>query len=194
MEYLPLAIPDVVLVRPKKFEDPRGFFAETFNAKKLAAALPLPFVQDNLSLSRPVGTLRGLHFQTPPHAQGKLVRCVRGKIFDVAVDIRTGSPTFGKYVSVELSGDTLDQLYVPPGFAHGFCTLEPDTEVSYKVTDYYAPECDAGILWNDSDIGIDWPLPPSGPVLSDKDTKHPGLRTIGDVFRYSEKGSALRSA
>ena len=155
MDIIPLAIPDVVLVRPKKFEDPRGFFAETFNAKKLSAALPLAFVQDNLSLSRPVGTLRGLHFQRPPHAQGKLVRCVRGKIFDVAVDIRTGSPGFGQHVSVELSGDTLDQLYVPPGFAHGFCTLEPDTEVSYKVTDYYAPECDAGIIWNET-LGMCW--------------------------------------
>jgi dTDP-4-dehydrorhamnose 3,5-epimerase len=184
MEICPLALPDVLLIRPKKFEDPRGFFAETYSARVLSSAIPLSFVQDNLSLSRPVGTLRGLHFQSPPHAQGKLVRCVRGRIFDVAVDIRTGSPTVGRHVSVELSGETLDQIYVPPGFAHGFCTLDPDTEVSYKVTDYYAPACDGGIAWDDPDIGIDWPVPASGPVLSPKDQKHPRLRDLDGVFRY----------
>jgi dTDP-4-dehydrorhamnose 3,5-epimerase len=171
-----LAIPEVKLITPRKFGDHRGFFSETYSQKVFAeAGIDVAFVQDNHSLSATKGTLRGLHFQTLPHAQGKLVRAVKGAILDVAVDIRHGSPTFGQWVGAELSADNWQQLYVPPGFAHGFCTLVPDTEVIYKVTDFYAPETDRGIAWNDPAIGIDWPVDASSVVLSDKDTKHPTL-------------------
>jgi dTDP-4-dehydrorhamnose 3,5-epimerase len=142
------------------------------------------FVQDNHSLSRVQGTLRGIHFQTPPHGQDKLVRCVRGRILDVAVDLRRGSPTFGHWVSLELSAENGRQLFVPIGFGHGFVTLEPDTEVIYKVTDYYAPECDGGIRWNDPAIGVDWQLAGAGPQLSAKDEKLPFLQDFESPFEY----------
>lgn len=181
----PLAIPEVILVTPARFGDERGFFSETYNAQAFhAIGITADFVQDNCSLSRQVGVVRGLHFQKPPHAQGKLVRVQRGRILDVAVDIRAGSPTFGRYVAVELSAENWQQLWVPAGFAHAFCTLEPDTEVVYKVTDYYAPDCDAGIIWNDPDIGIDWPIGAGDVVLSAKDARLPRLADLGTCFTY----------
>lgn len=176
------AIPAVKIVTPKKFGDHRGFFSETWSRKAFSeAGLDLDFVQDNQSLSAPIGTLRGLHFQSPPFAQDKLVRVTRGRILDVAVDIRASSPTFGKHVAVELSAENWKQLLVPVGFAHGFVTLEPDTEVLYKVTAPYAPENDHGLAFDDPALGIDWRLPLSGLTLSDKDRKHPRL---AEMLRY----------
>lgn len=175
----------VIAIVPKRFEDDRGWFCETFNEKRLAeAGISAHFCQDNQSLSRSIGTLRGLHFQTPPFAQAKLVRCTRGRIFDVAVDIRKASPTVGRWVGIELSADNNRQLFVPAGFAHGFVTLEPDSEIAYKVDNYYAAECDAGIAWNDPAIGIDWPLGAASPVLSAKDQALPGLADIDVEFPY----------
>ncbi len=176
------AIPAVKIVTPKKFGDHRGFFSETWSRKAFAdAGLDLDFVQDNQSLSAPVGTLRGLHFQSAPFAQDKLVRVTRGRILDVAVDIRVSSPSFGKHVAVELSAENWKQLLVPIGFAHGFVTLEPDTEVLYKVTAPYAPANDHGLAFDDPALGIDWRLPLSGLTLSDKDRKHPRL---AEMLRY----------
>lgn len=183
MEVVSLAIPDVKIIRPKKFGDHRGFFSETYSKKVFeAAGLHYDFVQDNQSLSAEVGTIRGLHFQTPPFAQDKLLRVVRGAVFDVAVDLRRDSPTFGKYVSAVISAAEWNQILVPVGFAHGFCTLEPDTEVIYKVTNYYAPANDMGVLWNDPDIGIEWPEAAQNPKLSDKDKVQPRLKDLGFVF------------
>ena len=180
-----LAIPDVVLIRPRRFTDPRGYFAETFSARSFRDAVaPVDFVQDNEALSAAVGTIRGLHFQRDPMAQGKLVRVTKGAILDVAVDVRQGSPTFGKAVSARLDAAEGAQLYVPPGFAHGYCTTEPDTIVAYKVTAYYSPADDGGILWNDPALGIDWPLPPEGALVSDKDKVLPTLADLPPVFRY----------
>ena len=146
--------------------------------------MDVAFCQDNLSLSRPVGTLRGLHFQSPPHAQTKLVRCARGRIFDVAVDIRRRSPTFGQWAGLELSADNGKQLCIPAGYAHGFVTLEPDCEIAYKVDDYYSAECDGGVAWDDPAIGIDWPLDGHSPVLSDKDMSLPRLAGLTVDFPY----------
>ncbi len=177
------AIPAVKIITPKKFGDHRGFFSETYNRKAFAeAGIDLEFVQDNQSLSATAGTLRGLHFQSPPFGQDKLVRVTRGKIFDVAVDIRRSSPTFGKYVAVELSAENWRQVLIPIGFAHGFVTLEPDTEVQYKVTNYYSAANDMGLAWNDPDIGIDWPVKAEVAVLSEKDDKHPRLRDLPEIF------------
>jgi dTDP-4-dehydrorhamnose 3,5-epimerase len=177
------AIPDVKIIAPKKFGDHRGFFSEVYNRKAFAeAGIALDFVQDNHSLSAQVGTLRGLHFQSAPFAQDKLVRVPRGRILDVAVDIRKSSPTFGQHVAVELSAENWRQLLVPIGFAHGFVTLEPDTEVMYKVTDYYSAANDLGLAWDDPDLGVAWSLPPGGAVLSDKDRKHPRLRDLPTIF------------
>jgi dTDP-4-dehydrorhamnose 3,5-epimerase len=177
------AIADVKIITPKKFGDHRGFFSETYAKKDFfEAGITLDFVQDNQSLSAETGTLRGLHFQSPPFAQDKLVRVVRGAILDVAVDIRKSSPTFGKHVAVELSADNWRQLLVPIGFAHGFVTLEPNTEVIYKVTNYYSAANDLGLAYDDPEIGIDWPLPPQGATLSDKDRKHPRLRDLPAIF------------
>ena len=154
-----LQIPDVKIVTPKKFGDERGFFSETYSRQGLIEhAIDLTFVQDNQSLSAQVGTLRGLHFQLPPFAQDKLVRVTRGAIYDVAVDIRRQSPTFGQWVGAVISADEWNQILVPIGFAHGFCTIEPDTEVLYKVTAPYAPASERGIAWDDADLAIDWPL------------------------------------
>jgi dTDP-4-dehydrorhamnose 3,5-epimerase len=179
----PTAIPDVKLITPKFFRDDRGYFVETYRADRLTAAgVDIAFVQDNQSLSVPVGTIRGLHFQTPPRAQDKLVRCIRGAILDVAVDIRRGSPTYGQHVAVRLSADDGLQLLVPKGFAHGFCTLEPDTEVVYKVSDYYAPECDRGLAWDDPALGIAWPVAAGAAVLSPKDRTHPRLADLPPAF------------
>ena len=187
----PLEIPAVLLVTPRIFRDERGFFSETYNRKALAeSGLDAEFVQDNHSLSRTRGVVRGLHFQVAPRAQGKLVRVTRGAIFDVAVDIRVGSPTYGRHVAAVLSADSWTQIWLPVGFAHGFCTLEPDTEVIYKVTDYYAPECDRGIAWDDPDLAIDWPVDPETAVLSDKDRRHPRLAELPPQFAYDAAGPA----
>ncbi len=187
MQVEPLEISDLKLITPKIFRDDRGFFSETFNKKALVdAGIVEEFVQDNHSLSRAKGVVRGLHFQTQPFAQGKLVRVVRGAIFDVAVDIREGSPTYGHHVAVELSAVNWQQLWVPPGFAHGFCTIEPDTEVIYKVTDFYSPEHDRGMAWNDTDLGIPWPVSDSEAVLSDKDRKHAPLKDQPVHFKYGD--------
>ena len=179
----PLSISDVLLVKPPIHRDHRGFFSETFSARRLAeAGITADFVQDNHSLSAEQGTVRGLHFQTPPHAQGKLIRVVRGAILDVAVDIRHGSPTFGQHVARILSAENWEQLWIPEGFAHGFCTLEPMTEIAYKVTEYYAPECDKGLAWNDPALAIDWPVTAAGAILSDKDKLHPALSDLPAWF------------
>ena len=185
MRVLPAELPDVKLIVPVKHGDDRGFFMETYSRRALAAAgFDVEFVQDNHSLSRPAGTVRGLHFQLPPFAQDKLVRVVRGSILDVAVDIRQGSPTFGKHVAVKLTADDPTQLLVPVGFAHGFCTLEPDTEVIYKVTAFYSPECDRGIRWNDPALGIDWPVDEASALLSPKDRVTPLLADLPPCFPY----------
>ncbi len=176
-------IPDVKIITPKKFGDSRGFFSEVYNRKSFVeAGIGLEFVQDNQSLSAQAGTLRGLHFQSPPFAQDKLVRVTRGRILDVAVDIRVSSPTFGKHVAVELSAENWRQLLVPIGFAHAFITLEASTEVIYKVTNYYSAANDLGLAWDDPDLGIAWPLPTEGVTLSDKDRTHPRLRDLPPVF------------
>jgi len=174
------------LIRPRRHGDARGWFVETYNRDTFAAAgIACTFVQDNHSLSAPAFTLRGLHFQTPPRAQDKLVRCIRGRIFDVAVDVRAGSPTWGRWVGAELSADNGHQLFVPVGFAHGFLTLEPDCEVAYKCSDTYAPDHDGGISWDDPAIGIRWPLPAGAtPELSAKDARQPALADFDSPFPY----------
>lgn len=183
MQFEDTAIPDVKIVTPKKHGDARGFFSEVYKQSDWkAAGLDLVFVQDNHSYSAPIGTLRGLHFQTEPFAQDKLVRVTRGRILDVAVDIRRSSPTFGKHVAVELSPENWRQLLVPIGFAHGFVTLQPDTEVLYKVTALYSAPNDRGLAWDDPDLGIAWPTPPGGPLLSEKDKKWPRLRDLSETF------------
>lgn len=177
-----LSIDGLLLIEPTKIGDERGFFSETFRADRFEAeAGPFRFVQDNQSLSAARGTIRGLHYQKAPRAQGKLIRVIRGAILDVAVDIRQGSPTFGRHVAVELSADNWRQLWVPPGFLHGFCTLAGNTEVIYKVTDTYSREHDAGVRWNDPDIGIEWPVTEAEATLSDKDRTAPLLREIAPV-------------
>lgn len=178
---------DLLLITPARHGDARGFFSESFNARALAeVGVTLPFVQDNHSLSQQAGTVRGLHFQNPPHAQGKLVRCGKGALFDVAVDIRRGSPSYGKWYGVELSFENGRQLWVPPGFAHGFATLRPETEIVYKCTDYYAPDAEGALRWNDPDIGIEWGGDLSDPVLSEKDANAPLLADFQPVFEYEE--------
>ncbi len=172
-----------LLVTVRRFADARGAFIETYSRRDFAAiGIPDEFVQDNQSLSVHVGTVRGLHFQTPPHAQGKLVRVLRGRILDVAVDLRRSSPTFGQHVLAELSAQDGRMLWVPPGFAHGFVTREPETEVAYKVTALYAPECDRSLAWNDPALGIDWGLAAEAATLSDKDRRAPLLADLGPAF------------
>lgn len=173
------------LIRPRRFADSRGWFSETWNRAKLnASGVDFDFCQDNHSLSQPKGTLRGLHFQAPPFAQTKLVRCVRGRIFDVAVDIRRNSPTFGQWAGLELSAENGKQLLIPAGYAHGFVTLESNCEVAYKVDAYYSAECDGGVAWDDPAIGIDWPLRRDSLVLSDKDLALPRLEALLVDFPY----------
>ena len=163
-------VADVLMVTPDRFGDARGFFSETWNAQRFAeAGVAAAFVQDNQSLSRERGVVRGLHCQVGANAQGKLIRCTRGAIWDVAVDARRGSPSFGRWVGVELSAENWAQLWVPVGFLHGFCTLEPDTEVVYKVTAPYDREAERGVLWNDQTLGLPWPIGESEAVLSGKD-------------------------
>jgi len=177
------AIPGVKIITPRKHGDHRGYFSEVYRQDALAkAGLSLDFVQDNHSLSAQTGTLRGLHFQAPPFAQDKLVRVLRGAILDVAVDLRASSATFGRHVAVELSAANWRQLLVPIGFAHGFCTLEPDTEVFYKVTNYYSAAHDLGLAWDDAALGIVWPVNGQTAVLSDKDRRLPALKDLPAVF------------
>ena len=173
---------------PDRFFDERGFLSETYSKRRLSeVGIHADFVQDNQSVSTAKGVVRGLHFQIAPHAQDKLVRVSRGAIFDVAVDIRSGSPTFGKHVSAILSAENWNQLWVPVGFAHGFCTLEPDTEVHYKTTGYYSPESSRGIRWNDPALGIRWPVEADQAILSDGDRTCPMLSQQLTVFDYYDK-------
>jgi dTDP-4-dehydrorhamnose 3,5-epimerase len=183
LEIAPTAIPDVKILTPKRFDDGRGFFSEVYNRQRFEnAGLRLDFVQDNHSVSKKAGTIRGLHFQTTPFAQDKLVRVVRGRVLDVAVDLRRSSPTFGHHVAVELSAENWRQLLVPVGFAHGFCTLEPDTEVLYKVTGYYSAAHDRGLAFDDPALGIEWPVAVGEAILSEKDRNHPPLAELPICF------------
>jgi len=176
----------IPLIIPQRFGDKRGFFAETYSRQKyVEMGVDVEFVQDNNSLSHNDRTLRGLHFQVPPHAQGKLVRCGRGAFFDIAVDIRRGSPTYSQWVGYELSAENGHQLYVPMGFAHGFMTLEPDSEIVYKCSDYYAPESEGALRWDDPDIGIEWPMQ-GNPTLSEKDAIAPLLEGFESPFIFGE--------
>ena len=187
MQIEELPLPGAFVLTPKRFGDDRGFFSETYSARAFEEVAPgVTFVQDNHSLSRDPGTLRGLHFQLPPHAQGKLVRVPRGRVLDVIVDVRVGSPTYGKHVGVELSAENWKQMWIPAGFAHAFCTLEPDTEFCYKVTEFYAPQSDSGIAFNDPDLGIEWPFPEDQLILSDKDRVLQALKDFQSPFTYKD--------
>lgn len=187
MEVVSFNISDVKLFIPRHIGDERGYFAETFRADVFARHVgDLAFVQDNESLSAKAGTIRGLHFQSNPHAQGKLVRCTAGALFDVAVDIRAGSPTYGQWVAETLTPENGKQLWVPAGFAHGFCSLLPDTVICYKVTDYYSAECDKGVAWDDPDIAVRWPDEANPETLSAKDQKQPSLADLPDYFIWSK--------
>lgn len=182
-----LAIPEVLMVQPPKFSDQRGYFMETFSRRDFGRlGMGNEFVQDNQSFSARRGTVRGLHFQRPPHPQAKLIRVLRGAIFDVAIDLRRGSPTFARWCGATLTADTGNQLFVPRGFAHAFCTLEPHTEVAYKVDNYYASECDAGLIWNDPDISIDWPIEAEEAVVSEKDRRLPRFAALESPFVYGD--------
>ena len=185
MTFTRTAIPDVVIIEPKVHGDSRGYFVETFVSNKLEEFLvyKINFCQDNESKSSK-GVLRGLHYQLPPYAQTKLVRVIHGRVLDVAVDIRKNSPTFGKYVAVELSGENKKQLLIPRGFAHGFVVLEDDTVFAYKVDNYYSPECDRGIAFDDKNLNIDWILNHDELNLSAKDTKQPNLNETNDLFEF----------
>ncbi len=178
-------LPGVLTLTPRRFGDARGWFSEVWNRQVLAeAGISVDFVQDNHSHSRNVGTVRGLHFQSPPHAQAKLVRCGRGRVFDVAVDIRKGSPAFGKWTGVELSAENGRQVLIPAGFLHGFVTREPESELLYKCSDYYAPDCDGAVRFDDPDLGIDWGIDPDAAILSDKDRAAPLFRNFATPFVY----------
>lgn len=182
LDIQPTAIAEVKILTPARFGDNRGFFSESWNRTRMAeAGLDIEFVQDNHSMSQDIGTIRGLHFQSPPHAQGKLVRCGRGALFDVAVDIRKGSPTYGHWVGEELSYENGKQLWIPAGFLHGFVTRVPETEIIYKCTDHYAPDCDGAVAWDS--CGIDWGLE-GQPVLSEKDAAAPALADFNSPFVY----------
>ena len=184
MEFHPFDIVGPIEIQPRRMSDERGYFSETFRANRLLEAIgEHEFVQENESLSHAAGTIRGLHFQTEPFAQGKLVRCLAGAIFDVAVDLRCGSPTFGRWQSVTLSAELGNQLWIPVGFAHGFCTLEPDSVVAYKVTAYYSPEHEGGLAWDDCDIAIGWPDIANLGTLSAKDRVQPRLAQLPELFR-----------
>ncbi|MEE9473878.1 MAG: dTDP-4-dehydrorhamnose 3,5-epimerase [Acidimicrobiia bacterium] len=185
MHVVDTEIAEVKVITPKKFGDHRGFFSETYNKKALAGAgIDFDFVQDNHSHSAEQGTVRGLHYQIAPMAQDKLVRVAHGAILDIAVDLRKGSPTFGQHVSEVISAENWKQVLVPIGFAHGYVTLEPDTEVLYKTTDFYSPEHDRGIIWSDPDLGIDWGIEEGQAVLSEKDRALPPLSQVTDFFEY----------
>jgi dTDP-4-dehydrorhamnose 3,5-epimerase len=181
--FQPLSIPAVGIVRASAIADQRGYFVETYTVAGFREiGIDCQFVQDNHALSRHAGTVRALHFQRPPAAQSKLVRVIRGSIFDVAVDLRRGSPTYGRWCGAKLSADSNEQLFVPAGFAHGYCTLEDNTAVIYKVDAPYSPECDAGIRWDDPDIAVTWPIDYKEAILSEKDATLPMLRDISSPF------------
>lgn len=181
----------VLILKPRRFADARGFFVEVYNERVFREAGVTPtFVQDNHSYSRQRGTIRGLHFQLPPATQAKLVRVVRGRVYDVAVDLRRGSPTYGQWVAESLSAEGGEQIYLPHGFAHGFCTLEDETEVVYKVDAYYAPAQDSGIIWNDPSLNISWPVAPEAVVLSDKDRKLGTFAAFASPFHYPRVANA----
>jgi dTDP-4-dehydrorhamnose 3,5-epimerase len=183
MELVELAIPGPILIKPRRHADDRGHFSETFRQDIFGNHVPgVHFIQDNQSISFKTGTVRGLHFQRQPRAQGKLIRVVRGRIFDVVIDARGSSPFYRQNVSVELSAENGHQLWVPQGFLHGFCTLEPNTEVAYKVTDYYSAEHDGAVRWNDPDLAVNWPVDASTAILSDKDLKAPLFKHAGTLF------------
>ena len=186
MNIIRTEIPEVVIIEPKVFGDNRGYFFESFSERDFAAQVrEVKFVQDNESKSC-YGVLRGLHFQKPPHAQSKLVRVVKGRVLDVAVDIRRGSPTFGKYVAVELSEDNHRQFFVPRGFAHGFAVLSEEAVFQYKCDNYYAPQSEGAVAWDDPDLAIDWKVPSDKVILSEKDRNHPMLKDAPEIFDYSE--------
>lgn len=181
-----LAIPEVILVTPPRFQDNRGFFSETYNAQRLKeAGINYAFVQDNQSLSVQKGVVRGLHCQLGPYEQGKLVRCTQGAIWDVAVDARTGSPTYGKWVAAELSEENWSQLWIPPGFLHGFCTLTDNVMVQYKCTNLYDKASERAVIWNCKEIGIEWPMNEKDAVLSEKDAQNPSFSAAKGWFSYS---------
>ena len=185
MQVLKTAIADVKLIKPVRHVDSRGFLSEVFKASELRKhAIDIDFVQDNHSLSVSKGVIRGLHFQIAPFAQAKLLRVTAGSILDVAVDIRCGSPSYGRHVALVLSATDWNQIFIPDGFAHGYCTLEPNTEVFYKVNTYYSPEHDRGLLWNDPALGIAWPVSADEALVSDRDRKHPVLSRLPQHFRY----------
>ncbi|WP_306120779.1 MULTISPECIES: dTDP-4-dehydrorhamnose 3,5-epimerase [unclassified Roseitalea] len=180
-------IPELRVIVSTRFGDERGFFCEVWNKASFAeAGIEADFVQDNHSLSRSAGTIRGLHFQAPPHAQAKLVRCGRGRLLDVAVDIRRGSPTYGQWYGAELSFENGRQLFIPEGFAHGFATLEPDTEIIYKCSGYYAPDSEGAIRFDDPDLAIDWGVDPARAVVSDKDRAAPLFAALKSPFTFTE--------
>ena len=183
MQVIPTEIPDVRILLPRQFKDHRGFFSEVYSTKLLnEAGITATFVQDNHSLSVEKGVLRGLHYQVAPTAQDKLIRVVRGAILDVAVDVRRRSPTFGRHVAALVSAENWRQIYVPVGFAHGFVTLEPNTEVLYKVSAFYSPRDERGVRWDDPALGIDWGITEAQAILSDRDRRHPALRDAQDLF------------
>ena len=185
MDVKNLQLPGVILLKPRRFSDTRGYFSETYNEKVFrAAGISANFVQDNQSLSTQRGTIRGLHFQLPSAAQAKLVRVVRGSVYDVAVDLRVGSPTYGRWDGAMLTAEGGEQIYVPRGFAHAFCTLEPDTVVIYKVDEFYAPASDSGLIWNDPMLAIEWPVAANEVVLSDKDQKLGRFADFASPFVY----------
>lgn len=184
MQVMTTELPGVLIIEPDRFGDQRGFFSESWNRRRMAGhGIEIDFVQDNHSMSLEPGTLRGLHFQTPPHAQAKLVRCGRGAFMDVVVDIRDGSPTYSRWLGVDLSFENGRQLLVPEGFLHGFVTRQPETEIIYKCSDYYAPDCDAAVHYDDPDLAIEWGLD-GPPILSDKDAAAPQLRDLPVYFAW----------
>lgn len=190
MKVIATALPEIKVYLPKRLADQRGYFCEWYNARDMAqVGLDRAFLQDNISLSNDVGTVRGLHFQRPPHAQAKLVGVLAGAALDVVVDIRKGSPSFGRHVAIELSAERGNQIFVPEGFAHGFCTLQPGTVVSYKVTAYYDAEADAGIAWDDPDLAVAWPSLANAASLSARDRRLPRLAELSPAPFAYESGS-----
>jgi dTDP-4-dehydrorhamnose 3,5-epimerase len=187
MDILPLAIPGPVVVIPARIRDARGVLSEIFSEREFARRVaPVRFVQENTSVSEQAGTVRGLHFQLPPNAQGKLLRITRGSVLDVALDLRHDAPSFGRHVAVDLTAESGHMLWIPAGFAHGFCTREPRSEVAYKLTAYYDPASERGVAWDDPDLGIAWPIAPDAAVLSERDRRNPRLKDLPPVFSVAQ--------